>query len=84
MSGLAGQHNLRIVGQPDPALPSAAVRVFLELPTGRVELVEALSPDAFITDRDITRAEYYQIRGTLRQMVDCALTWSYPRGLVSP
>lgn len=30
MSGLAGQHNLRIVGQPDPALPEAA-KVVIDL-----------------------------------------------------
>lgn len=40
MSGLAGQHNLRLVGQPDPALPDAA-KVTVDV----IEDDQADSPD---------------------------------------
>jgi hypothetical protein len=58
-------------------------RATIKLPSGPIEILAVTSPDEFATDREITQAEYETIRGCLRQMVDCALMASNPRGLVA-
>lgn len=59
----------------------------IELRSGPVEISHITSPDVFATDREITQAEYDQIRGALgdfRQLLDSTLLASHPLALVKP
>jgi len=53
-------------------------RATIKLPAGRVEVSNIISPGEFATDREITDAEYHQIRRVLQEVYDCAVFSSNP------